>query len=214
MKFLKIFKRTRKFPEFKAFNKIPRLSREITITEKLDGSNGILYIDKNYNIFAGSRKRWLWGSTQKEIHADNHGFAKWVKENQEELRQLGPGYHYGEWMGQGIQRNYGLKEKRFYLFNVKKWIKHDEPMSQDDKRKNCPKCCYVVPVLYRGNWFQLIDDDSEYAPTWQLMKLRLHGSIAVPGFKNPEGIVIYHSASGQLFKKTIENDEYYKTRKK
>jgi hypothetical protein len=24
---------------------------------------------------------------------------------------------------------------------------------------------------------------------------------------NPEGVVIYHTASGQLFKKTIENDE-------
>jgi hypothetical protein len=49
------------FPEFKEFKKIPRLSREIIITEKIDGTNGVIYIDENNNIFAGSRNRWLWG---------------------------------------------------------------------------------------------------------------------------------------------------------
>ena len=37
--------------------------------------------------------------------------------------------------------------------------------------------------------------------------LIINGSFAVQDYLNPEGIVIYHKASGQLFKKTIKNDE-------
>jgi hypothetical protein len=37
--------------------------------------------------------------------------------------------------------------------------------------------------------------------------LKEGGSLAAPGFANPEGIVIYHHATKQLFKKTIEKDE-------
>jgi len=33
------------------------------------------------------------------------------------------------------------------------------------------------------------------------------GSYIVKGFMNPEGIIIYHKASGQLFKKTVIDDE-------
>jgi len=62
-------------PEFRGFSKISRLSREIIITEKIDGTNGVIYIDESNNIFAGSRNRWLWGSIQDEIHNDNYGFA-------------------------------------------------------------------------------------------------------------------------------------------
>jgi hypothetical protein len=40
-----------------------------------------------------------------------------------------------------------------------------------------------------------------------LDKLRATGSVAAPGFMNPEGIVIYHVAGGHLYKKTIDNDE-------
>jgi hypothetical protein len=195
------------FPEFKEFNKIPRLSREIIITEKIDGTNGVIFIDEENHIFAGSRKRWLWGSIQEEIHNDNYGFAKWVKNNQDELRKLGQGFHHGEWMGQGIQRNYGLKEKRFYLFNVGRWVKTEQEITDTKNQKVCPYCCYVVPILYRGDWFMILDNEPEYTPTWKLEMLKLHGSKAIPGFMKPEGIVIYHTANGQLFKKTIENDE-------
>ena len=52
-------------PEFKEFKKIPRLSREIIITEKIDGTNGLIYIDEELNIFAGSKNRWL------DDHNDN-----------------------------------------------------------------------------------------------------------------------------------------------
>jgi len=190
------------FPEFKSFAKIARLSREIVITEKIDGTNGLIYIDEQNNIFAGSRNRWLWGSIQEEIHNDNHGFAAWVKENQKKLLQLGPGYHYGEWAGQGIQRNYGLKEKRFYLFNINKWWDRERngELKEGATQEYCPSCCYVIPILYKGVF-------NTEAIENVLNNLKKEGSVAVPGFMKPEGIVIFHKASKQLFKKTILNDE-------
>ena len=55
-------------PEFKGFKKIPRLSRDMIISEKIDGTNGLVYIDESNNIFAGSKNIWL------NDHEDNHGF--------------------------------------------------------------------------------------------------------------------------------------------
>jgi hypothetical protein len=40
-----------------------------------------------------------------------------------------------------------------------------------------------------------------------LANLRIYGSMAAPDFMKPEGIVIYHQAAKQLFKKTIEKDD-------
>lgn len=227
--------------EFQKFNKIPRLSREIIITEKIDGTNGQIYIlefdniynafNGNYNsewlekhtlkivdsedhnnryyFFAGSRKRWLDTSS----NGDNYGFAKWVQANAEELLKLGEGRHYGEYMGKGIQRGYGLDEKRFYLFNVGKWNKYGDekrlisidPKTKEERyTKDAPKCCETVPILYQG-----IFDTLEIK--CQLNDLIERGSFIVPGYMNPEGIIIYHTASGQLFKKTIKDDEKPKT---
>jgi len=172
--------------EFQVFPKIARLSRDIVVTEKIDGTNAVVYVDDQSDIvLAGSRSRWL--SPVKS--QDNFGFATWVAEHERELREgLGPGYHYGEWWGRGIQRGYGLDEKRFSLFNTSRWT--------DDVR---PKCCHVVPVLYTGPFETTLIDG------W-LLSLQCWGSKAAPGFDKPEGVVIYHRASGALFKKTIEGD--------
>jgi hypothetical protein len=40
-----------------------------------------------------------------------------------------------------------------------------------------------------------------------LTMLRENGSFAAPGFNDPEGIVVYHTAARQTFKVTLENDE-------
>jgi len=194
------------FPEFRTFNKISRLSRDIVITEKIDGSNGVIFVDDKLNILAGSRNRWLWSSIENnDIKNDNFGFGNWVMENKEELLKLGKGYHYGEFWGKGIQRGYGLLEKRFSLFNTKRWIKQDEvnPISFDclkEKEEFCPDCCSVVPILYEGMFNTSIISSI-------LDELRITGSKASPGFMNPEGIVIYHKAGNCYFKKTILNDE-------
>lgn len=172
-------------PEFVPFPKIARWSRDIVITEKIDGTNAQVHIsDDGTVITAGSRTRWI--TPEK----DNFGFARWVVEHTDELMKLGPGSHFGEWYGAGIQRNYGLKEKRFALFNTHRW---SDPATR-------PPCCGVVPVLYQG---LMSESDVDLA----IRKLRAYGSSAVPGFDKPEGIVIFHTASSTLFKKTLEGDE-------
>lgn len=167
------------------FPKISRWSREVVVTEKLDGTNAQVYInDTGTEIFAGSRTKWI---TPED---DNKGFAKWVQANKEELLKLGPGSHFGEWWGQGIGAGYGLKEKRFSLFNVGRW----------GNEATRPKCCLVVPELWRG---PMADLDPEAI----IQELRTTGSRAAPGFMKPEGIIIFCTAGGQIFKKTLDNDE-------
>ena len=188
--------------EFVAFRKIPRLSRNIVITEKIDGTNAQVFIRAlgddevmpsetpivavrgNLLIYAGSRTRWI---TPQD---DNYGFARWVEANADDLANLGEGAHFGEWWGSGIQRRYGLTgdDKRFSLFNVGRWT--------DDRR---PACCGVVPTLYHGIF-------TMDAVEGCLAKLAAEGSAAAPGFMDPEGIIVFHSASNELFKKTLKKD--------
>lgn len=183
-------------PPFQEFNKIPRLSREIIITEKIDGTNVQIYISDDLSIVqAGSRNRWIYPEKSK----DNAGFAVWVKTNEDEIRKLGPGIHYGEWWGAGIQRTYGLKEKRFSLFGVHRW----SPIWKEEGDQVPPAGIGVVPILYQG-----VFDTGMINGV--MLGLQAGGSVAAPGFMNPEGIVIYHTASKQLFKKTIEGDETFK----
>jgi hypothetical protein len=172
--------------EFKAFDKIARLNREVIVTEKIDGTNGVIYIGDDFSTFrAGSRWRWVTPGD------DNFGFAAWAEANREELiKGLGPGYHYGEWWGAGIQRRYGLSEKRFSLFNVSRW---GDVVAR-------PACCHVVPELARGL-------DIRETVERALATLRTGGSVAAQGFMKPEGVVAFHTASGMLFKVTLEKDE-------
>jgi hypothetical protein len=187
--------------EFEGFPKIPRLFRDVVITEKIDGTNGQILIAENSEpiilssgrivpFLCGSRSRWIFPEN------DNHGFARWAYDQTNELLKLGPGQHFGEWWGQGIQRGYGLKEKRFSLFNVKKW---SDPLVR-------PACFHVIPVLWNGSF--------DSAPIWAVLdKLKKEGSVAAPGFMKPEGIIIYHVAGNLLFKKTIEHDNEIKEKK-
>ncbi len=169
--------------EFKPFKKIARLSREIIITEKIDGTNASIFIGEDGEFLTASRKRWITPEN------DNYGFSRWAYDNKEELLKLGVGHHYGEWWGSGIQRRYAMTEKVFSLFNVHRW-------SNSSIR---PLCCRVVPTLYKGDFNTA---KIEYIITL----LKEGGSFAAPNFMKPEGIVIYHPQGNIMFKKTIEND--------
>ena len=140
--------------DFQGWPKIARLNRDMTITEKIDGTNAQIYIEyralvddsvfasdeylpqaccpfllvEDMVMVAGSRKRWI--SPAK----DNYGFARWVSDNRYELLKLGPGRHFGEWWGQGIQRKYDMEEKKLSMFN-QKWATEG------------PDCVDSVPVL-------------------------------------------------------------------
>ena len=164
------------------------MSREIYVLEKIDGTNASVYIDDTGLMLAGSRTRWI---TPED---DNYGFAKWVKENEVCLAELGPGHHFGEWWGRGIGRNYSQTNRIFSLFNVHRW----------EDVYNRPACCSVVPVLYRGPMeeFGVLKGIKQ-----ALKQLQEQGSVAAPGFMNPEGIIIYHTQSNTMFKKTLKDDE-------
>lgn len=200
---------------FVPFPKIARWSRDVVVTEKLDGTNAqvcivetaaldpaefdprlAIVVGGEFTMLAGSRNRWITPAD------DNYGFAAWAQANASELFELGEGSHYGEWWGQGVGRHYGLDHKRFSLFNVGRWRDNAHVVfeSTDGQKTPAPPCCSVVPTLYRGpNDEQLILE--------ALKVLAANGSAAAPGFMNPEGVVIYHTASQSLFKKTIVADE-------
>ena len=207
---------------FEPFPKMGRLTRDCVVTEKIDGTNAQVHIVRQEEamglelaefaiaqndelclaILAGSRTRYL--TTGRDgSHGDNFGFAAWVKAHADELWALGEGRHYGEWWGSGIQRGYGLTEKRFSLFNVARWAdERDREKFPTDR----PACCGVVPVLYRGLF-------SPNVAEGMIQRLTHEGSLAAPGFMKPEGIVIFHTAVGTMFKKTIEKDEEGKEQK-
>ena len=179
--------------EFVGFPKIARYSREVIVTEKIDGTNATLYIGEDGEFLVGSKTRWI---TPEQ---DNYGFAAWAQERKAELvATLGPGWHRGEWWDSGIQRGYGLAkdDKRLSLFNVDRW--RDRPL---------PIGIFTVPVLWRGR-FDALDVDMI------LSVLAQYGSLAAPGFMRPEGIVIHHVASNVSFKKTLERDDEPKGKQK
>jgi len=273
---------------FQPWPKISRLNREIVITEKIDGTNAAIGIGPpagsvtqveaaggfahSYPTMGAGR---VWAQSRTRIITplnDNFGFAAWVEKHANALRDiLGPGFHFGEWWGAGIQRTYGLTEKRFSLFNTAKW---NEPSNAEGlaKLRGDGIMIDTVPVLYTGPWtgnygyknsetgewlvladekdwptlyvdyeaaetriasfmeriFELgvqdatdlrprlekisrpINPRPRFAPNFILEWLARVGSQAAPGFMKPEGICVYHKASGSIFKATVEGDEKHK----
>lgn len=188
-------------PEFRPWPKLSRWSRDVIITEKIDGTNACVIIrkvDETTTEFVGCQSR----SKLITPDDDNYGFAKWAYSNGKFLAHvLGEGHHYGEWWGQGIQRNYGMKKKKFSLFNSTRWkdllnINSVEKMEISDIGLD------VVPVLWEGSM-----DEAHLRMQIVMQDLEQKGSVASAGYMNPEGIVLFHSAAGTLFKKTFENDE-------
>ncbi len=175
-------------PEFQAWPKTPRLFRDMVITEKIDGTNSAVIVTEDGRAHAQSRSRIITPGKS----ADNFGFAAWVAENEDSLVQLlGPGYHYGEWWGKGIQRGYGMTYRRFSLFNVARYEGYAELTDG---------LLFTVPVLYRGPF-------STPAVENVRDQLALSGSWAAPGFMKPEGVVVFHEAARSVFKSLLENDE-------
>jgi len=168
-------------PEFMEFPKISRFSRNVIVTEKIDGTNAQICITEDGGFLTGSRTRWITPQN------DNCGFSQWAHDHKDELMLLGAGRHFGEWWGKGIQRKYGLNEKRFSLFNTTRW-------GQDH-----PSCCHVVPVLWQGQFDTLHVEEI-------MDQLKVNGSVAAPGFMNPEGIIIFHTQGNFGLKKTFEKD--------
>lgn len=160
--------------EFKSFGKIGRESPFYgTITEKINGTNACIVIDNGEIVGVQSRKNFI------TPDKDNFGFAKWVQDNNDDLLKLGDGHHFGEWAGEGIQKNeLKLEGKQFFLFNT--------------FRDQWPECCKRVPVLYIG-------DISNEVIAYQLDRLEN----ANDG-KIHKGVVVYYHALRGFSKHTIK----------
>lgn len=176
--------------EFIKYPKIGRLSKDCTITEKIDGTNAGVYIGEDGEFLVASRSRWITPDN------DNYGFARWAYDNKEELLKLGHGMHHGEWWGRGIQRNYGMDKRVFSLFNAVRWTAEAPP-----------SCCSVVPILYQGPFHDAgfmagVEQAAHY--------LKTEGSVVAPGYMQPEGVVIHHLGTNTLFKRLLENDLVHK----
>lgn len=197
--------------EFTPWPKTARLFRNTTVTEKLDGTNVAINISAGYEVehpamfelkpgeaivegrvwrvSAQSRTRIITPGKG----TDNFGFAAWVYENAAALvSALGEGLHFGEWWGRGIQRGYGLDERRFSLFNT-------------DKHRALSTfvggvLVQPVPVLWVGTF------DTEKVSEC-LRDLRDTGSEAAPGFMNPEGICVFVHATRQVLKATLDDND-------
>jgi hypothetical protein len=181
---------------FKSWPKIPRLYNELfTLSEKVDGTNAAVVISnegaddstifstevdgKVVNVWAQSRTRLITPDN------DNYGFARWVKENAETLvKELGFGYHYGEWWGKGINRGYGVDKKYFSLFN---------PTKQTSITKNIPLLATDVSI----SMLETVIDDS-------INNLVTNGSKIAPGYTRPEGIVVYSQLTSKYYKVIID----------
>jgi hypothetical protein len=148
-------------------------------------------IHGEFAVLAQSRNKLIYPGKS----ADNHGFASWVAANVEQLiGTLGEGRHFGEWCGSGLQRRYGLEEKRFALFNTHRWAGTD--LALKGGRLTC------VPILAEGYM-----DDPGWVALECMEKLKIEGSRFAPGFMDPEGVVMRHGPSGTVFKKTFDYDE-------
>lgn len=181
---------------FQRFPKVPRLFDDVVVTEKIDGTNGQLLICPQEHVgvlepfvlgryaglavLAGSRLRFL------TVAEDNYGFAQWTADHAEALiAELGEGRHFGEWWGRGIQRGYGVPDRRFSLFDIRRWSAI--PL----------RVCTVVPVVERGVL------DTTLLSTC-LSTLQRVGSLAAPGFMRPEGLVVSHTHSKTLWKVPLD----------
>lgn len=173
-------------PKFVPWPKTPRLNGAITISEKIDGTNGAIIVTPDGRVAAQSRNRLV--TPGKDT--DNYGFAAWVYENAGVLRDtLGVGHHFGEWAGRKIGRGYELEERTFFLFNPR-WLGEVEHVGR----------LQVAPQLQTLGAF----DSFDIAQT--LAYLVAVGSHVDGGKTAPEGIIVYHHASRQVFKVLAEND--------
>lgn len=204
---------------FQAFPKIPRMDGNMFVTEKIDGTNACIVVtqlvhswakpvtlrvraegaeqgdaDNMYetvgSVYAQSRNRIITPEN------DNYGFAQFVWDNASVLANgLGEGRHYGEWWGRGINRGYGLDERWFSLFNTGRWT--NEAIEQGGMG-DLPVA--VVPLLVvHGSLDTAVVADA-------MDNLASGGSHAAPGYDRPEGVVVFHSKSGHMYKQTFEGD--------
>lgn len=210
--FAQDFERGNTLGEFKKWGSTPRWHKGLTITEKIDGTNACIVI-YNGEVKAQSRNRMI---TPDD---DNAGFAKWVYENAGALTDtLGYGYHYGEWYGQGIQKNpLGIEGKRFALFHATKYtLENGFDLERVDGLE-------TVPLLFHGqaNLYTIpnIIQELEIYGSKVAGAKKEHKEVEVPGIGDmvhyfvaapAEGVIVWHKETQQKYKILLKDDAFHK----
>lgn len=184
--------------EFRPWGSTDRFHKGLYVTEKIDGTNGCIAIGYR-KVVAQSRKRSI------SPDNDNYGFAAWVHENAGVLEDtLGIGYHYGEWYGEGIQKNpLGIGGRHFGLFNAWHWGRPENL----DSLSMVPGLT-VVPTLFDGTK----NDADIYTLPRIVEDLAYYGS-SVQGsnpLAKPEGIIVWHRGTNTRYKILLDNDHLHK----
>lgn len=199
----------------KQWRPIPILFGPAVLTEKIDGYPVSLHIDliklrQNRavtltpgdvaQLTRGGRavfyRVWVqYRNRPVTLDKDLKGVAAWARQNAAGLsRVLGPGVHMGEWWGYKINRGYGLPrgERRLSLYNTARW-------SHVDGRQ--VPGLYSMPVLWEGdlgqNWSHIVE---------VMDKLQVEGSRAVPGYRYPQGAVLYHQDANVMMMHLFKNE--------
>lgn len=147
---------------FTEFPKLARLSRDMVVTEKIDGTNAQVYISNTADFLTEEeRSRYT-----RHIALVNGCFV--------------------------------------YAGSRNRWITlAGRGLALADWRCEQVPCCHVVPVLLRHTF-----DTSRV--DMLLEHLQVVGSYAAPSFMKPEGVVVFHAKSGQMFKKTLDKNDGHK----
>lgn len=196
---------------FTPWPKTTRIFRDITVTEKIDGTNAAITFApiESMDAEVGGRAYVLEVQSRNRLitpgkATDNYGFAQWANDNADALfAKLGYGRHFGEWWGRGIARRYNMDHRVFSIFNTDMWQvapytahSHQHKMGDD--------YLSVVPVLYRGMF-----DQAEIESV--AMDLQHTGSEASDDFgkefNKPEGVCIFHSQTRTVQKFTFDNND-------
>ena len=127
--------------EFKKFQKIKREEMlYVRCSQKINGTNCHVVFD-NGKWLAASKNRYL------KKDSDHFGFYRFVEENYIELFNiLGPGTHYGEWCGKGIQNGEGLSNRHWVLFSQK----YVNILNFTKKNILENHICYKAPIIIQG----------------------------------------------------------------
>ncbi len=222
--------------EFQPFPKIARLNRDITITEKLDGTNAAVVIvptaaldyvliEKKVTLFDVDRKREI-ARVMVDIN-ENGDWEIYSVFAQSRSRFITPdddNYGFAAWVKQNAQ---ALVDTLGEGTHFGEWwgagIQRGYGLPKADKR---------FSLFNIGRWSNGVvwhgDSNtpamggipglgvvpiifrgvfSSNAARNAIELLRDGGSFAAPGFMRPEGIVVWHEAARQSFKVTLEGDE-------
>lgn len=184
---------------FQEWPKTPRFEdSKLYFTEKIDGTNACIIIgDSDIDSPDGAIQKVIGVQSRNKLITpddDNMGFARWVYDNQEEIVSLlGAGYHYGEWWGRGIQRTYGMETRVFSLFNAGRW----GGLFNAPVGKMVLDCVpqYTADFKDIRDLPEVIHNAKEF-----FMPKSLAAAKYGVNFTNPEGFMMFHDRSRQLYK--------------